>query len=361
MLVQKAIDTDGAGLSWSYFISWLDNGHIVAGVYYDEDLAVADPNNSAFNFYAPVRLQSTDMFGDKVPIFIALTVVGPDVTLYVNGGVQDTFNPVTELGFDPATSVAYGAGPMVMGANWVAGRGVGYPRNLDGIIDEVEVFDKALTQAELQAIQTGGKCKTSNEPPVVDPVTGGPVEEGSTFETSVSFADDDSDSWTALVDYGDGTVKSAPVTGTSVGLSHVYVQEGNYLVTVTVTDDGPAERSNSGSVVVNNVAPTVDAGLDAKVFEGSLFKSSGSFTDPGAADSWSATVDYGDGSGIHPLALSGMNVDLSHTYTTHQCSPFVVTVTVTDNGGGEGSDHAQVTVNYEYELSGRQGQREARS
>ena len=41
--------------------------------------------------------------------------------------------------------------------------------------------------------------------------------------------------------------------------------------------------------------PVVDAGPDATADEGSAWKSFGSFTDPDSS-SWSATVDYGDGS-----------------------------------------------------------------
>ena len=88
---------------------------------------------------------------------------------------------------------------------------------------------------------------------------------------------------------------------------------------------------------MNNLAPPVDAGAGGEIDEGGTFVSAGSFTDPGAADSWSATVDYGDGSEIQWLELSGMNFHFSHEYTGHQCDPFTVTVTVTDDRGAEGS------------------------
>ena len=49
------------------------------------------------------------------------------------------------------------------------------------------------------------------------------------------------------------------------------------------------------------------------VDENSIFAQSGSFTDPGA-DTWTATVDYGDGYGVQSLALVGKTFGLSHTY-----------------------------------------------
>ena len=56
-------------------------------------------------------------------------------------------------------------------------------------------------------------------------------------------------------------------------------------------------------MTVINVAPTVAAGSDATIDKGGTFTRTGSFTDPGT-DSWTATVDYGDGSGEQPLVLN---------------------------------------------------------
>jgi len=327
MLVQKAIDTDNTGLSHSYFISWRSDGKIAVGVYFDEDLAVAVTSS----FYAPVRFVSTDGFVDDVPIFITLSVDGPDVTLYVDGGVQGTFNAVTELGFASSTAVAYGTGPMVIGSNWRPARMINHPRTFQGIIDEVHFFDSALSQATIQAIHAGGTCKIANQAPFVEQVAGGSIDEGGTFVTSVTFTDDDSGAWTASVDYGDGSGANPTVAGTGFDLSHTYAQDGTYTVTVTVTDDLGAEGSSSASVVVNNVAPTVDAGPDATILEGGTFESAGSFVDPGVDDTWTATVDYGDGSGTQALKLSGKTFVLSHMYAGNGSGPFTVTVSVQDD------------------------------
>src|SRR5262249_36838178 len=58
------------------------------------------------------------------------------------------------------------------------------------------------------------------------------------------------------------------------------------------------------SITVTNVRPTVNAGADATIdTTGQFFVSSGSFTDPGSADTWTATVNYGDGPDV-PLSLN---------------------------------------------------------
>jgi len=97
------------------------------------------------------------------------------------------------------------------------------------------------------------------------------------------------------------------------------------------------------NVVVSNAIPDVDAGPDAIIVEGGTFASAGSFTDPGS-DTWTGTVDYGDGSGPQPLALNpDGSFALDHGYADD--GVYNVTVAITDDDGGVGTDAAVVTVN----------------
>ena len=90
-----------------------------------------------------------------------------------------------------------------------------------------------------------------------------------------------------------------------------------------------------------NVAPLVDAGPDGSVSVGTAFTSKGSFSDETPATA-RASVDYGDGTGVQPLALTGTTFTLQHTYTAPGTR--TITVTVTDAGGASGTDTAVVTV-----------------
>ena len=91
-----------------------------------------------------------------------------------------------------------------------------------------------------------------------------------------------------------------------------------------------------------NVIPLVNAGAEAAVTAGSPFTSSGFFLDSGA-DTWTATVNYGDGPGITSLTLNAdKTFDLTHTYSS--TGTYTVNVTVMDNHGGAGNDSASVTV-----------------
>jgi PKD repeat protein len=121
------------------------------------------------------------------------------------------------------------------------------------------------------------------------------------------------------------------------------MDNGTYTVAVRVTDDDGSTDIAMMTVTVNNVAPSVDAGPDGTINEGSAFSSAGSFTDPGA-DSWTGTVDYGDGSEVQPLSLNpDKTFAVSHLYAENGI--YTVTVTVMDDDGGVGFDTLIVTVN----------------
>ncbi|MGH7134291.1 MAG: PKD domain-containing protein, partial [Pirellulales bacterium] len=164
------------------------------------------------------------------------------------------------------------------------------------------------------------------------------INEGDTYTSSGSFVDPDpGDSWTATVNYGDGT-GNQPLSlnaDQTFDLSHVYTDNGNYPVTVSVTDSTDLTGMQSAQVTVNNVAPAVALAQPSPVTVDAVFNLTGSFTDPGD-NTWTATVDYGDGSGDLPLTLAAdKTFTLSHTY--QGAGSFDAVVTVTDDDGGIGT------------------------
>lgn len=180
------------------------------------------------------------------------------------------------------------------------------------------------------------RVTVADRPPVANAGPAAQGDEGSavSFDGSAS-SDPDGDALTLTWDFGDG---SPPVGG--VTPSHVYADNGTYTVTLSVFD-GALISTATTTATIANVAPVASDLGSSAVFRNEAYARSGSFVDPGA-DSWTATVDYGDGSGVHALALSGMTFDLSHGYAV--AGTYTVTVTVRDDDGGVGTAEAQVTV-----------------
>ncbi len=160
--------------------------------------------------------------------------------------------------------------------------------------------------------------------------------EGSAVTLSAAGSSDpDGDALTYAWSFGDSA------EGTGATPSHTYADNGNYQVRVIVTDPYGAADTATTTVTVMNVAPSVAAFANGALLQGETYAAAGSFGDPGA-DSWTATVDYGDGSGAQPLALRGKSFALSQRYTA--AGTFTVTVRVTDDDGAEGVRTATVTV-----------------
>jgi photosystem II stability/assembly factor-like uncharacterized protein len=91
-------------------------------------------------------------------------------------------------------------------------------------------------------------------------------------------------------------------------------QDGVFPVSLKVTNGGVVDI-DSTTVTVNNVAPTVSLSSNAPANEGSPVTVSGTVTDPGWLDPLTATVDWGDGSAIEPLAGSLENTRPDATLT----------------------------------------------
>jgi len=183
--------------------------------------------------------------------------------------------------------------------------------------------------------------------------SGDEVDENGAATVSGDISDPGTlDTFTVVIDWGEGAPETFdyPAGADSFSETHQYADDNpsdtssdDYSISVTVTDDDDGEDSASATVTVNNVAPEVDAGLEATIDEGDTFLSSGSFTDPGA-DSWTATVDYGDNSGVQSLDLDeDKTFILSHTYDDNDV--YTVTITVTDDDTGVGTGTTTVTVN----------------
>jgi hypothetical protein len=282
------------------------------------------------------------------------TIIVNDVALTVTGAIDRTADEGVAQSFNPGSFTDPGAdNPWIVDVDW----GDGTAHTAFNMAAAGTITAQSHTYADgphtyavtVKVTDKDGyfdskpfSVTVANVAPVVEAGAGATINEGDTFTGSGSFTDPGADTWTATVDYGDGTgVQNLAIIGKDFNLGHVYADSGLYTVTITVSDEDGGVGSDTTEVMVNNIAPTVDAGDDVSIDEGGVFVGSGSFTDPGA-DTWTATVDYGDGTGILNLAIVGKNFNLSHVYCYDGI--YTVTVTVGDDDGGVGGDVANITV-----------------
>jgi len=135
--------------------------------------------------------------------------------------------------------------------------------------------------------------------------------------------------------FSDGT------TATGSTVTHAFASYGTYAATLTVTDAFGWPSTVSQTLTISDVAPSVASLPGANLIAGESYAAAGSFSDPGV-ESWTATVNYGDGAGSQPLPLVGKSFAVAHSYVN--AGTFTLTVAVTDDGNAAGSTTATVNV-----------------
>ncbi len=200
-------------------------------------------------------------------------------------------------------------------------------------------------------IGTGIATITVNSiPPIVDAGDDQISNEGETVNVTGTFTDPDlEETHTAIIDWGDGTQTTETVvesagTGTVDG-SHVYADNGVYIVTLTVSDRNGGVGEDVLDITVNNLPPTVEiTALADPPAVNVLTDMNATFVDQGELDTHTAIWDWGDGIisfGMVDESSGSGTVIGSHVYTSS--GEYTVTLTVTDDDDGSGINSAIIT------------------
>ncbi|MEW6536579.1 MAG: PKD domain-containing protein, partial [Candidatus Auribacterota bacterium] len=174
----------------------------------------------------------------------------------------------------------------------------------------------------------------------IDAGTDQTVTEGDSVSFQAAITDGSgSETYTYFWDFGDGDNDTG-----SLSAGHVYADNGQYTVTVTVTDTASsAVGEDFLTVTVQNAPPSLVVDPDFEVFEGDIVELvSTTYTDPGTADTHIASIDWDDGSTAQ-FPAGGGQISLNHAYLNY--GVYTVSLGITDDDGGNDSETLQVTVN----------------
>ena len=227
-----------------------------------------------------------------------------------------------------------------------------YPVSLK-VTDPQGAFDVATCEVTVNNVA----------PSIANLVTDAPKDEGSPVTVSGVVTDPGwLEALTASIDWDDGSPVE-PISGVlenvrpdatlTFAVQHAYGDNGLYNVEVCGFDDDTS-TCQSVSVEVINVPPTVsiDPNQVTVIDEGDFVNVLAHFSDPGWLDTYTSMIDWGTGeapeAGNLMVTVDGPPLDQGEVTGSHQYGDnglFPITVSVTDDDGGTGSDDFDLTVN----------------
>ncbi len=345
---------NGAGLSWSLVVP--AGGSVVVShltVFSPlglEPLSLAKTADSATSSPSATNGYSVTINNpnDQVVQVDSITDVLPAGFSYVSGSTSGAFAS------DPAISGQQltWTGPIAIPANGSASF------DFDVLVASSEgMYLNSVTGSagSFSVVPTGPTAPITvegeepNSPPVVDAGLASSGDEGSAIALDGSASDPDGDGlsliWSysagldvdagAMCSFGDLSAEDTTITCTD---------DGTYTVTLSANDGSNPPVEDTATVSVANVAPSVsiDSPADASSYPlGSVVTVSSSFLDPGSNDTHTCSIDWGDGT-VEPGVVTSGDCSGSHIYGS--AGVFTISVTVTDDDGGSGSDEIMVVV-----------------
>jgi len=264
---------------------------------------------------------------------------------FTDGGANDTHtvklawgddSPVTTLNLDPGVYV-FTTDPHTYAA-------IG-----EYIVSAIVTDDAGAWSPATSTLSVHEPAQPNEAPSVVSfDVTVGP--EGGSTSLGLTFADaDTADTHTVSVVWGDSSSDPAVVLAageTTFSATHVYADTGTFPLALTLTDSATPAHSvtQTRSVSPANVRPAVGAltVTPSAVVDHQELTLTGSFKDPGTADTFTLTVTWGDGKSSEVRLGTVQSFSVNHVYDS--AGSFTIRVTVTDADGGNDSATSNLVV-----------------
>ena len=321
----------------NYYLSWKNSGEMTwafkdsAGWHY-QDMPVTMPTTGQWNH-------------------IGITFDRPTVSLYVNGTKYVFDNVATGGSMDRDLTANdevlwIGAGrdaDALVGVNQWSGP-------FTGSIDELALFDRALTDAEIEAIRTStppavtASVFSIDENSANNTVVGTVVANDQDIGDTLSYAITAGNTGGAFSIDANGQIKVANSTALD------FETNPTFSLTIQVEDTGTLTDTASVTINLNdlNEAPTInDAAfnVDENATNGTAVGNV-PVTDPDAGDTHVYSITAGNTGGAFAIDNTGNITVANLTALNFETTPvFTLTVQIKDQGGTGLTDTATITVN----------------
>jgi uncharacterized repeat protein (TIGR01451 family) len=368
------------------------------------DWGDGSPVSSFFYLSSTIAFTETHQYLDDNPTGTPSDSNSVDVTLFDSGGNNDTGNvsvtvnnlapslanvaatsPINESGFITLSGNISDTGTLdtfTMAVNWGDGSPVQffpYPAGATTFSENHQYLDDdptgtpsdsytinlTLTDDDTGSDTDSATATVNNvAPSLVNVSVTSPVNENGSAMLSGNISDPGVlDSFTLTVDWGDGSLLenfNYTAGSTVFSESHQYLDDDptgtpsdSYTINLTLTDDDTGSDTDSTTVTVNNVAPSLsNVTASSPVDENGTSSLTGTFSDPGLLDTFTLTVDWGDGTPPEnfPYPAGSTAFLQTHQYLDDDPSgtpsdSYTINLTLTDDDTGSDTDSATVTVN----------------
>ncbi len=322
---------DNGDGTWSWSLPTTDNGSgtVVVQASDGEHAAATD----SFDWLAANVAPTPAISGAP-----ASSSEGTEISL--TGSATDPSSVDTTAGFTFAWSVTKDGNPFASGSG----------ASFSFTSDDNGTYVVALSATDKDG-GTGTDSKTINVTNVAPTpsINGAPTSspEGTAINLGGSATDPSSVDTAAGFNFAWSVTKNSSPFASGSGASFSFTPDdnGTYVVTLQATDKDSGTGTDSKTIDVTNVAPTITSVVPGAAAScGSNNTITVNFTDPGTADTWSASVDWGDG---NTDSLPSVNSPFGASHLYAHAGVYTVSVVVTDDDGGASAPVvANVTLNF---------------